>query len=215
MPSNAPLSPTHRSKLHCGCCAFLASIACVGPATDSSYSPSQGAPWAGYVPDLPVALPPYDQVQASWKQRLDQPYVYLEHVGSYTETGSLIPLLQREMLAQELEPAGPPFALFFDDPGSTPVAALRSRTCIPVGGKRSPHVPLQYDVLPSTTVVYALVGGPYPDVPRAYPGLYAYLERQNWIENGPLREIYLIPPSSVQSLDDLLTEVQLPATARP
>jgi effector-binding domain-containing protein len=121
----------------------------------------------------------------------------ITNIGSYTETGSLIPVLQREMIAQELEPTGPPFALYYDDPGTTPVERLRSRACIPIGGERSPRQPLQYEVLPSTTVVYALVAGPYPEVPRSYPGLYAFLERQGWIENGPIREIYL-PPTSVR-----------------
>ncbi len=193
---------------------FLACVgACVVPGGDSSYPVGSSDPWLRYVPDLPVSVPPYDRVHASWKQRLDQPYVFIEHVGSYTETGALIPILQREMLAQELEPAGPPFALFYDDPGVVEAERLRSRACIPIGGKRSPRMPLQYDVLASTTVAYALVSGPYPDVPRSYPGIYAYLERQGWAENGPIREVYLVPPSSVESWDELLTEVQIPATA--
>lgn len=194
--------------------ALLCAGGCAGARTYSSQRLAP-EPYFGYVPDLPVSPPPYERVHASWKQRLDQPYVYISHVGSYTETGSLIPVVQREMIAQELEPAGPPFVLYYDDPGVTPVSELRARTCIPIGGKRSPRAPLQYDVLPSTTVVYALVGGPYPDVPRAYPGLYAYMHAQGWVENGPIREIYLVPPSSVEDWSELLTEVQLPAGARP
>jgi effector-binding domain-containing protein len=62
-------------------------------------------------------------------------------------------------------------------------------------------------------VVYAVIGGPYPDVPRAYPGLYAYLAKQGWVENGPVRETYLIPPTSVSRWDELMTEVQIPAAA--
>ena len=203
-----------RNAVRLGSVLILACLpACVVPVAQSSYPAGSSEPWLHYVPDLPVTVPPYDTVHASWKQRLDQPYVYVEHVGSYTETGALIPVLQREMLAQELEPAGPPFALFYDDPGVVEASELRSRACIPIGGKRSPKMPLQYDVLSSTTVAYALVGGPYPDVPRAYPGIYAYLAKQGWAENGPIREIYLVPPSSVSSWEELLTEVQIPATA--
>ena len=166
-----------------------------------------------YVPELTVTNPPYDNVHASWKQRLDQPYVYLEHSGSYTNTGSLIPLLHKELMDQGLEASGPPFALYFDDPGRTPVEGLRSRACVPVAGVRSPRAPLQYDVLPSTTVVYAVVSGPYPEVPRAYPGMYKYMKKMNWVEDGPIREIYLISPSAVESWDELMTEIQLPATS--
>jgi effector-binding domain-containing protein len=198
-----------------GCALAFLVPACVIAPTDSSIAPRKdGAEsWSGYVPDLPVSEAPFDDVEASWKQRIDQPYVYISHLGSYTETGALIPVLQREMIAQELEPTGPPFALYYDDPGTTPVERLRSRACIPIGGERSPRQPLQYEVLPSTTVVYALVAGPYPEVPRSYPGLYAFLEHQGWIENGPIREIYLVPPTSVENWNELLTEVQLPATA--
>jgi len=166
-----------------------------------------------YVPGLPVSNPPFDTVHASWKQRLDEPYVYLDHVGSYTITGSLIPLLHKELTDQGLKATGPPFALYFDDPGSVATPTLRSRACVPVAGPRSPRAPLMYGVLPSTTVVYAVVSGPYPEVPRAYPGLYAYMKKMNWVEDGPIREIYLISPSAVESWDELMTEVQLPATS--
>jgi effector-binding domain-containing protein len=204
---------THRTALLGSLPALLLASACVLPQSSASYPVTAPARWTGYVPDLPISQPPFTEVHASWKQRIDQPYVYIEHIGSYTDTGSLIPLLQREMVAQGLEPAGPPFALYFDDPGTVPPARLRSRACLPIGGPRSPKAPLQYDVLPSTTVVYAVIGGPYPDVPRAYPGLYAYLAKQGWVENGPVRETYLIPPTSVSRWDELMTEVQIPAAA--
>jgi AraC family transcriptional regulator len=176
-------------------------------------TPAYAPELPAYVPELPVTNPPYDNVHASWKQRLDQPYVYLKHSGSYTDTGSLIPLLHKELFDQGLEASGPPFALYFDDPGRVPLEGLRSRACVPVAGMRSPKAPLMYDVLPSTTVVYAVVSGPYPEVPRAYPGMYEYMKKMNWVEDGPIREIYLISPSSVENWDELMTEVQLPATS--
>ncbi|MEZ6004268.1 MAG: GyrI-like domain-containing protein [Planctomycetota bacterium] len=169
---------------------------------------------AVYVPDLPVAAPPYDTVQASWKQRLDQPYVYLEHVGSYTETGTLLPALHRELAAQGLEPAGAPFCLFYDDPALVPAYQLRSRACVPIEGARSPQSPLAYDVLPSTTVAYAYTSGAYPDAPRAYPGIYRYMQLMNWVENGPIREIYLVPPGPGTPYSELVCEIQIPSAPR-
>lgn len=165
-----------------------------------------------FVPDLPLSNPPFDRVHASWKQRLDQPYVFIERRGSYAETGSYIATVHREMLAQGLEPGGPPFALYYDDPGSVVAEELRSRICIPVKGPRTPVEPLQYDVLPSLTVVYSFATGAYPEVPRSYPGLYQFMSRMNWVENGPIREVYLVPPSAVSDYSELVTEVQIPAT---
>jgi effector-binding domain-containing protein len=168
--------------------------------------------WATIQPDLELSRPPYRQVHANWKQRLDQPYVFVEYTGSYTETGRLLPAVHAAMRDQGLEPSGPPFALFYDDPGRVPADQLVSRACVPVEGIVSPRGSLLFDVLPSTTVVYAFVTGPYPDVPMAYPGLLDYMRTMGWRENGPIRETYLIPPDSVQSFDQLTTEVQLPVT---
>ncbi|MFT4647274.1 MAG: DNA gyrase inhibitor GyrI [Glaciecola sp.] len=178
----------------------------VSPAVTAS---GQGGPV--YIPDLPVGQPPYTTVPVSWKQRLDQPYVYIEHVGSYTETGALIPVVHRELVAQGLEPDGAPFGLFYDDPATVAAHQLRSRACVPIKGLRSPSSPLAYEMLPSTTVAYAYVSGAYPGVPRAYPHLYQYLQQtMNWAENGPIREIYLVAPLPGVAESDLITEIQIP-----
>ena len=180
---------------------------CAGPARSPQTSSS-----VSVTPDLPVSHPPFDQAYVSWKQRLDQPYVYVEHLGSYTETGALLPMLFSELERQGLDAAGPPFGLYYDDPGRVPVAELRSRMCVPVSSARDPGKPLAYDVLPSTTVVYAFASGPYPELARAYPALYGYMSRMGWVENGPLREVYLVSPASVQNYEELLAEIQIPAT---
>jgi AraC family transcriptional regulator len=114
------------------------------------------------------------------------------------------------MLAQGLEPDGAPFGLYYDDPATVPVAQLRSRACVPIKGVRSPSSPLAYEVLPSTTVAYAYVAGAYPGVPRAYPRVYQFLQTMNWVENGPIREIYLVAPTPGVAESDLITEIQIP-----
>lgn len=196
--------------------ALLAAGCTLAPASGvAPPGPSSAAAALGFVPDLPVSSPPFREVHTSWKQRLDQPYVFLEHHGSYTGTGALLATVHREMVAQGLEPSGPPFALFYGDPAKVPVLELRSRACMPVGGVRAPQAPLRFDVLPSQTVVYAYVSGPYPEAPRAYPGLFAYLARMGWIQRGPVRETYLVPPSAALSFEDLIAEIQVPATSGP
>ena len=200
-----------------------ATLACALAAAGCSIAPTAGVAPAtpspvvtlGFVPDLPVSAPPFREVHTSWKQRLDQPYVYLEHRGNYTETGALLATVHREMVAQGLEPSGPPFALFYDDPAKVPVADLHSRACMPVAGVRAPQAPLGYHVLPSQTVVYAFASGPYPELPRAYPALFAYLTKMGWLQRGPVRETYLVPPNTATSFDELIAEIQLPATSGP
>ncbi len=162
-------------------------------------------------PDLAISYPPYDRVQVGWKERIGEAYAFLEARGSYTGIGRL--LEQVAALAQEhgLEVNGPPFALYYDDPGSVSVDQLRMRACLPLSGPRDLPAPLQGDLLESTTVVYAFVAGPYPDVPRAYPALFAYLAELGWRENGPIRESYLVNPAGVSDYSELVTEVQIPA----
>lgn len=186
--------------------------ACHAPVRDTS--PGSTAGWS-YTPDLPVTRAPYDDVHANYKERLPQGYVYVEVAGSYTQTGRALPELHARLARAGLEASGPPFGLYYDDPGRVPVGELRSRACIPLERAPDPSLGFTWDVLPRAHVVYAVVAGPYPDVPRAYPGLYAYLQKMGWVEAGPVREVYLVPPASVTSFDQLLCEIQLPAAPRP
>ena len=162
-------------------------------------------------PDLPVAQAPFDHLEANWKHRLAQPYAYLEARGSYTGIGALLSELVAQAGRQGLAISGPPFALYYDDPGSVPVDELRMRACLPLEGPASLAAPLAYGVLPSTTVVYAFVAGPYPEVPRAYAPMYRYMSELGWRENGPVRESYLVNPADVTDFAQLITEVQVPA----
>lgn len=158
-----------------------------------------------------VTEAPFTEVYANYKERLEQPYVYTEVRGSYTRTGRALEGLHETLRARGLHASGPPFALYFDDPGRVPESELRSRACFPIELPAVEVAGLPIDVLPRAHVAYAVVRGPYPEVPRAYPGIYAYLQRMGWVEAGPIREIYLVPPTAVSDFDELLCEVQIPA----
>jgi effector-binding domain-containing protein len=191
----------------------LLALAChaSSPAGPHSASGGHAPSAAALAPDLAVARAPYDSVQVDWKQRLDQPYVYVEARGSYTRVGQALQQAFEALRDQSLEASGPPFALYYDDPGRVSADELRLRACFPVATPLQPRPPLAFDLLPSTTVVYAYVSGPYPDVPRAYPSLYAFLGKLEWLEDGPVREIYLVDPATAASWDELVTEIQIPA----
>jgi len=190
----------------------LTALACVGPSATSSQTGF--AEQRTFVPSLPVSHPPFDQIEVSWMQRLDQPYVYVDHYGSYTETGTHLPSLLREMRIQGIQADGPPFCLFYDDPAAIPAAELRSRACVPISTPRSPAAPLGYDVLPSRTVAYAFVSRPYPDVPRAYPKILEFMAGMNWVMAGPIRETYIVPPSSANGPREYLCEIQIPTQTK-
>lgn len=194
---------------------LLLLAACASPSTDRSQSsapPSAGEQRWVYEPDLPVSQPPFREVHANWKQRIDQPYVYVEYTGPYYETGKLLVSVHEAMHGLGIAPSGPPFGLYYDDPGRVPAERLRSRACVPVEGMPRQLGRLEYDVLPSRTVAYAVAGGAYPEVPRCYPGIYRYMDKMGWIEDGPVREIYLVPPTAVEDWSQLMTEVQIPVS---
>ena len=179
----------------------------------SSEGPSRPIDGLEVHPDLPLSRPPFDLVSANWKHRRSQPYAFLEARGSYTQIGALLGELVAEAQRQGLAVDGPPFALYYDDPGRVPVAELRLRACLPLASQVAVDAPLACEVLPGTTVVYAFASGPYPEVPRAYPGLYRYMAELGWREDGPVRESYLVNPGEVTDFAELVTEIQIPATS--
>ena len=209
-----------RASLRARSALALVLFACLHAcqATPSGRSSAQpGRPAQGEAPpvrpDLAVSYAPHDGLEVHWKQRLAQPYLFLEARGSYTGVGALLEETDRHMRDAGLVAAGPPFALFYDDPGTVPVTELRMRACFPVAGAVRAPAPLTAATLPGTTVVYAFVGGPYPEVPRAYPKLFAFLDELGWVLDGPVREVYLVHPGTVSDWSELVSEVQLPATS--
>jgi effector-binding domain-containing protein len=166
-------------------------------------------------PDVALSSPPFEEVHCAYKERLDQSYVYLELCGSYTLSGRSIPEVARLMKEQGLAPSGPPFGLYYDDPGAVPLERLRSRVGFPVDAAAVAREPLRMDVLPGATVAYALASGAYPEVPRCYPGLLAYVKKMHWAVAGPIREIYLVEPGTVANWNELRCEVQVPVGMAP
>ena len=71
--------------------------------------------------------------------------------------------------------------------------------------------PLGYDVLPTETVVYGFVRGNYGQLDAAYPDIFEHMREGSWVLTGPIREIYLIDPGSVQTSAELVSELQMPA----
>jgi effector-binding domain-containing protein len=203
------LTPMRSIPLLLMCALTLA--ACAGRASIRTEPGGE----ARFTPDLPISRPPFNEVHADWKERLPRNYVYVEHVGSYTETGRMLPGLYAALKAAGIEPSGPPFGLFYDDPGQVPVDRLLSRACFPVKVAPAREAGLKVDLLPGTTVVYAIVSGPYPDVPRAYPGVFEFVRKMGWRVNGPVLESYLTPPETVDDFADLLAEIQVPVAEAP
>lgn len=166
-------------------------------------------------PDVALSRAPFTRVHAAYKERLELTYVFVEVRGSYASAGRHLSGLAASMQEQGLEPSGPPFGLFYDDPGQVGVDQLKARLCFPVETAGEVREPLSVDRLPGGTVAYAQVDGAYPEVPRCYPGLLAYVREMHWAVAGPIREIYLVPPGTVKDWSELRCEVQVPVAMAP
>lgn len=188
---------------------LLGLAGCTGP-----NSAAVGAQYSGsgpnVLPDVALAYPPYAAVETEWKERMDQTYVFLEIVGPYAETGRFMNELRKHLEAQGIAPEGPPFALFFDDPLRVPEESLRSRLGVPVAPGTPVAAPLGYAELPGGQVIYAHVAGRYDEVSLAYPAMFQVMRERNWVLAGPIREIYLVDPTTVRAFEDLVTEIQMP-----
>jgi effector-binding domain-containing protein len=152
-----------------------------------------------------------EQVEANWKERLAQPYLFVEHTGDYRELGQSMRRILDLAGDRGWSITGPPFSLFYDDPGVTSVEALRARACVPVDEDvRLRPSDVGFEVLPRAMVVYTRVSGAYPQLSRVYPALFGYLQGLGWVAGGPIRELYLTNPADVESFEELLGEVQIP-----
>lgn len=172
-------------------------------------------PISGVHPE-PATAPDADGitlVEANWKERLEQPYVFLEARGDYRNLGHALQRLVAEVQALDLRASGAPFALFFDDPGKVPLEELRARVCWPVAERPARTGSLQYELLPRAMVVYTRVQGAHAEVARSYPALFSYLRELGWQQGGPVREIYLTGDQAAGRAE-LVTEIQVPWTAR-
>jgi AraC family transcriptional regulator len=188
---------------------ILAMSSCMSSNSGGALGAS-GVANASFRDDVAIARPPYHSVATEWKERLDQPYVFLELVGPYSDTGRFLGELRSHLEAQGLRASGAPFALFYDDPLRVAPENCRSRLCVPVETQVAVGAPLGFAVLPGVRVVYALVSGPYNSVSAAYPAMFDVLRTRNWVLDGPIREIYLVDPTRVASFDELVTEIQMP-----
>ncbi|MFT5284924.1 MAG: effector-binding domain-containing protein [Planctomycetota bacterium] len=184
------------------CCLLSA---CIGlPAGDP----------APVVTDIALSRTPYARVHTNWKERLPQSYAYREVLGDYRQSSQHLVEMRTEAYRYGLAISGPAFCLFYDDPGETPMAELRSRICLPVHAGEVQPGPWQFDVLPRSTVVYAAVSGPHRSVALSYSAIFNHIAENGWTVSGPICEIYLADPELDSRITEVITEVQIPWITR-
>lgn len=112
--------------------------------------------------------------------------------------------------------AGPPFLVMleFGDPGIDPGedAEWDMLVGFPVAGPFASDGGVSVEESPAMTVASTVHRGPYDEVGPAYHTLYGWVQEHGHEVAGPIREVYLTDPSTVDSEADLVTEIQLPVS---
>jgi AraC family transcriptional regulator len=133
--------------------------------------------------------------------------VYVEHVGPYQELGPVFGQLSAyaEKKGLELNLVG----FYYDDPATVPAESLRCELGIQLKEAIEPDSGYLVKEIPSHSVVYAIMRGPYDEIAMEYPDIMKWMEEKGLRMAGPITEIYLeggpdCPP------EQLVTEVRFP-----
>jgi AraC family transcriptional regulator len=136
----------------------------------------------------------------------------LPHTGAYFEISRAFQKLSAVMASRDLfRNAGRMIAVFYDDPQSTPEAALRSHAGFEITGASDLSAPLEEVALPAGRQAVLTYKGPYAGLPAAYDELFGVWLPASGEEpaDSPSFEVYLNSPMDTAP-EDLVTELHLP-----
>jgi DNA gyrase inhibitor GyrI/8-oxo-dGTP pyrophosphatase MutT (NUDIX family) len=106
--------------------------------------------------------------------------------------------------AQNLQPLGNSFGVFYDDPAKVPAEKLRSELCVPVAPDAQASGDVQVKEIPGFDAASIVYQGE-ANITRAYNEVYDWLRAQGYRDNGPAYEVYLSKPG-----EELCAEVFVP-----
>ncbi len=135
--------------------------------------------------------------------------VFIANQGNYSEIGSLFGKLFGWLGEKDIEPVGPPFGIYYDNPEEVPPEECRYEICVPIKSEIEGDSLVQVKEISEMEVVALIYRGPYKDVGPSWGKLYGWIHRNKYEPAGPGMEIYLNSPDEVPE-DSLLIEIQIP-----
>ena len=116
---------------------------------------------------------------------------FVERRGSYSGIGEDMLRLKNWIDSKGIELAGYPFCQYFDNPGETPTAELRSEACIPVSSEFQPEGEFKMKELGESPVAETRHTGRPEEFAETYGPFLEGLLRQGYGLVGPAREYYM------------------------
>jgi effector-binding domain-containing protein len=133
-----------------------------------------------------------------------------EVIEKENQVGQLFKTVHRTLRQHDLQPAGPQFAIYFDEeytPRDLDVAAA-----VPVaeGATLPADNPVRIDELPGALMVSLLRVGPWDDFQPAYEAIMDWVKANGYEIVGPNREVHLVGPRSDAPPAEWEMEIQFP-----
>lgn len=151
-------------------------------------------------------------IKADIKQTDPLKVAFLTMQGAYHQIPEGYDKLYEYVTSHELEPTGPPHAVYLTPP-ETPEAEAVWELWAPVEDAAEETGPdergLGVKLVPSMTVAWAMHMGPYESIEPTYLGLADWITQQGHTVVGPPEEIYFSDPDEVAP-EEYLTEVRFP-----
>lgn len=109
-----------------------------------------------------------------------------------------------------VKPAGPPFALYFEDPTTTEPVKLTAKVAYPVQGEVKVTEYVVVEEVPAMSAVTLQYEGPYEESNNAWMRVIEWTKVQGYEMAGPPVEVYLKGPMDVKESTHYLTEIRVP-----
>ena len=126
----------------------------------------------------------------------------LAKMGPYADAGKALTELMDMAQKQKLEPAGPMFGMYYDNPAQVKPESTKYEVCIPVkaGTKVMADKKTGFSVKKLAPMQVAVTDymGPYDQVSPVYEKLYKWIGDNKYQPAGPMMEWYLSDPSKVK-----------------
>jgi AraC family transcriptional regulator len=133
----------------------------------------------------------------------------ITRIGLLEEMDEVMDEVKTWIEDNEVEVAGPPFAIYYTNHQKNPDEKFKFDVGYPVVGDLESSGNVMVVSLLEHTVVYSIFKGPYSKLSEVYAAMVEFVLANNYDVIGSPKEIYHNSPEDVPA-GDLLTEVQFP-----
>jgi effector-binding domain-containing protein len=134
----------------------------------------------------------------------------LTHKGPYSDMGAVITELINHMQNQNITPQGPPISLYPDVSVDTQEAEPEWEVGFPITPHSEPQAPLRKKTWDHPLVAQALHIGAYEATGDTILEMLDWMEKNGYVQDGPILGKYLNMPSPDTPPDKLRTEIWIP-----